>query len=88
MNIARMAEVIVTESAIGRGLTDNDPVRSITQIWAPEGILLATKDPWLEEEIVARVYRAIELVNQQTNDQTGELGIAVSRIRQLFPDKS
>ena len=42
-------QVVKVRSVFGAGIED-DPFRTIIQYWSLEGKLLATSDPWLEEE--------------------------------------
>lgn len=37
--------VVRVRAVRGRGI-DNDPVRTVTQYWATDGVLLAESDPW------------------------------------------
>ena len=43
---AKLIQVIVTESIAGRGITEDDPVRTVKQYWSTDGELLAINDPW------------------------------------------
>ncbi len=42
---ARVIAVIETESTVGQGLTQEDPVRMVKQYWSLEGELLWVNDP-------------------------------------------
>ncbi len=42
---AKVIQVIVTETVVGRGLTQEDPVRAVKKYWSLEGELLWVNDP-------------------------------------------
>lgn len=46
---AKVIQVIITESLEGAG-TPEDPCRTQYRIWSLEGILIAEKDPFIDEE--------------------------------------
>lgn len=46
---ARVIMVIETKTAIGDG-TEENPVREVTQYWAPNGKRLAESDPFISEK--------------------------------------
>lgn len=41
---AKVIEVLWTQSRIGLGADENDPVRIITELWTKDGRLLASSD--------------------------------------------
>jgi len=49
VNEVFLIQVVRVNSTVGEGIED-DPFRTIIQHWSLEGKLLATSDPWLEEE--------------------------------------
>jgi hypothetical protein len=47
---AKKIEVIVTTAIYGKGDSDGDPVRLVTQYWSLDGYLLAVMDPTEKDE--------------------------------------
>jgi hypothetical protein len=57
MNSAKTIQVIETQCSRGAGVAE-DPCRTVTEYWAPDGTKLAERDAWADEQLDGLRYAA------------------------------